>query len=177
MQEENKQSNEDPKVAYNVDPKVEPKEEPKEPPREYVCKFTIDGEVLVEVLRDPNNGNVAPSFREYPLRTVDLSPAPPALKEVHIIEMKLFHSLLRTIKTQYPHRSVPVTYKEFMRSGADPKLTRQLVELGYLKEGHVPLLNNQGVNKGSRLCLYYTPQGRALIRAKLDPIYAKTDYQ
>jgi hypothetical protein len=70
-----------------------------------------------------------------------------------------------------------VTRKEIMRSGADKKLLAALVEMGYLRETLIPLVGPGNKPIGSRSCYYYTPQGRALIRAKLDPSYAKTDYQ
>jgi hypothetical protein len=91
--------------------------------------------------------------------------------------MKLFHSLVLTIKKNNPRRDVPVTRKEILRSGADKKLLNELVELGYLKEMIVPLIGIDKKPIGSRACFYYTPQGRALIRAKLNPDYAKTGYQ
>lgn len=140
------------------------------PPKHFFCKFTLDGEVLVEK-RDGQ-------YFEYPLKDVDLLPLPAAIKQAHINEMQLFHSLLLTIKKERPRREVPVTRKEIIRSGADPKLLNDLVKNGYLKEAIVPLVSSDGkVNPGSRACFYYTPQGRALIRAKLDPNYAKTGYQ
>jgi len=152
-------------------------EEKKAPEPDYARKFTLDGEVLVKIIRAPTQAEPKGDYVEYPLKTVELMPLPDGFKEAHVIEMKLFHSLLRTIRKQYPKRVVPITRKEILRSGADSKLLRQLVEFGMLVENYVPILNARGENSGSRACLYYTPQGRALIRAKLDPSYAKTDYQ
>ena len=142
---------------------------PEVPERKFVCKFTIDGEVLVE---QKETGDV-----EHPLKTVDLLPLPSKLKEIHICEMKLFHSLVLTIKKNRPRRTVPVTRSEILNCGAEKKLLNVLVELGYLKEAIIPLVGPGNKSIGSRSCYYYTPQGRALIRAKLDPDYAKTDYQ
>lgn len=151
--------------------KKEAAPETKEDPlKNFLCKFTIDGEILVE-MRDGQ-------YYAYPLKDVDLMPLPSTIKEAHISEMKLFHSLVLTIKKQNPRREVPVTRKEILRSGADSKLLNDLVKAGYLKETIVPLISTDGkTNPGSRACFYYTPQGRALIRAKLDPNYAKTGYQ
>ena len=135
----------------------------------FLIKYTLDGEVLVEKDGDHH--------KEFPLKTVNLLPLPAAIKEEHVIELKLFHSLLLTIRKQYPNRLVPVTRREFMRSGGNMGLIKNLLAWGYLKEAIIPLLSSSGKNPGSRSCMYYTPQGRALIRAKLDAEYAKTDYQ
>ena len=140
--------------------------------KDFLCKFTIDGEVLVEKRGE--------EYYQYPLKDVELLPLPPTMKEAHISEMKLFHSLVLTIKKNHPRREVPVTRNEILRSGADKKILNDLVKSGYLKETIVPLVVTSGKvqkNPGSRVCFYYTPQGRALIRAKLDPNYAKTGYQ
>ena len=162
-----------------VDNVEESKEEPKEefgvalpaaplPVKAYLIKYTLDGEILVEVV-DGNN-------IEMPLKTVPLTPLPASFREEHLIELKLFHSLVLTVKKNLPKRQVPVTRKEFLKSGASSKLIHQLVTLGFLKEAIIPLLSSSGKNPGSRVCLFYTPQGRALIRERLDPEYAKTDY-
>jgi len=135
----------------------------------YLLKYTLDGEILVEKHGD--------KFIEHPLKTVELLPMPAAFKELHMSEMKMFHSLVRTVRHNYPKRAVPVTRKELYRSGATQKLVQQLCEMGFLKEALVDFINREGKSTGVRSCFFYTPQGRALIRAKLDPTYAKTDYQ
>lgn len=135
---------------------------------DFIRKFTLDGEVLVE--------NLKGGYKEYPLREVDLLPNA-ALKEAHIIELKQFHSLLRIIKKRHPKRTVPVTRRELLRFGADEKLLNALIKMGYLKEEIIPLVTSDGRNTGSQVCFYYTLQGRALIRAKLDPDYCKTGYR
>lgn len=134
----------------------------------YLLKYTLDGEVLVEVAGE--------DLKEHPLKTVILLPVPDMFKETHMSEMKMFHSLVRTIKKSYPTRAVPVTRKELFRSGATTKLIQQLCEMGYLKEALVDFVTKEGRSTGVRSCFFYTPQGRALIRERLDPEYAKTDY-
>ena len=158
MSEEILDNTEEPKVELEITPPI----------KAYLIKYTIDGEVLVEVV---DGGNI-----EKPLKTVHLLSLPASFREEHMIELKLFHSLVLTIKKNLPRRQVPVTRKEFLKSGASTKLMNQLVGFGLLKEAIIPLLSPEGKNPGSRVCLYYTPQGRALIRERLDPEYAKTDY-
>lgn len=142
---------------------------PEQPLSRFFRKYTIDGEVLVEQTADGK-------YAEFPLKTVDLSPLPEAFKPAHASEMALFHSLVVTIKKNRPNRVVPPTRTELLKSGADPKIVKRLVEFGLLTEEIVPLVKDDGTNPGSRACLYYTPQGRAYIRAKIDPNYALTEY-
>ena len=132
-----------------------------------VRKFTLDGEILTQ--RTP-----AGDF-EAPLVVEDLKTLPPKMKEVHICELKLFHSLLLTIKKNKPRRTYPVTRTEFLRAGADPQVVRKLCEFGMLVEETLQFIVDGKTNTGSRSCLYYTPQGRALIRAKLDPTYGLSE--
>jgi len=143
---------------------------------EYLCKYTLDGEVLVEVIRTADPKDVR--YIEKPLKTVALWPLSKTIDLLQINEMKLIHSLMLTIRKNHPKRSVPITYKEYVRSGGVDKILKQLVETGFIKTAHVAIISlTTGKNTGSRLCLYYTPQGRALIREKLDPSYALTEYQ
>jgi hypothetical protein len=128
-----------------------------------VRKFTLDGEILVQ--RTPMGDFEAPLVVE------ELKPLPPKMKEVHICELKLFHSLLLTIRKNRPKRTYPVTRTEFLRAGADPQIVRKLCEFGILVQETLQFLVDGKTNTGSRSCLYYTPQGRALIRARLDPSY------
>lgn len=130
--------------------------------------ITPHGEVDVEITPDKKN-------IYYPLKTEELKPLPEKFREIHVIEMKLFHSILMYIKKHQANRTMPVTRKEFLRSGADPRVLSQLIEFGMLKPCILPVRNSRGVNQGSRACLYYTDQGRALIRARLDPTYALTE--
>ena len=139
-----------------------------ETPPAYLLKYTLDGEVLVEKKGE--------SIFVHPLKDVDLLPVPDKFKEIHMSEMKMFHSLVRTIKRLHPQRAVPVTRKELFKVGATTKLITQLCEMGYLKEALVDFIDKTGKSTGVRSCYFYTPQGRALIRAKLDPDYAKTGY-
>lgn len=126
-------------------------------------RMTVHGEVDVETLPDGRENY-------FPLKTEKLKPLPPAFKEAHVIEMKLFHSIVSYLTKHRPSRNMPVTRKEFMKWGSDPKIVKQLQEFGLLKESLAR------IPTGSRACLYYTDQGRALIRAKLDPAYAITEY-
>lgn len=142
--------------------------------QKYLCKFTLDGEVIVEKI--PTKTGM--EYDEKPLKTVPLMPVPSSITEQHIIEMKLVHSLILTIKKRHPNRVVPMTQKEYLRAGGDTRLLKKLIETGYLKKSLVAIIRqDSGKNTGSRLCIYYTPQGRALIREKLDPTYALTEYQ
>jgi len=134
-------------------------------------KYTLDGEVLIEQNQETGE------YREHPLKTDDLLPLPAGFKISHASEMALFHSLLLTVKKQRPKREVPVTRLELRKVGADPRIVRQLVEFGLLTEDVISLLKPDGTNPGSRACVYYTPQGRAYIRAKIDPNYALTEYK
>jgi hypothetical protein len=79
------------------------------------------------------------------------------------------------IKKNYPNRVTPVTHKEFVKSGADPRILAQLLEFGMLKSCYIPIRDSKGANTGSRACLYYTEQGRAYIRKYYDPSYALTE--
>lgn len=152
-----------------------PEEEIKKEP-EYLCKYTLDGEVLVEVIRTMYPEDVR--YSEKPLKTVALWPLPKSIGQAQIDEMAMIHSLVRTIRKTHPNRTVPITYKEYVRSGGNQKILKQLAETGLIKMAHVAIISQAtGKNTGSRLCLYYTPQGRALIREKLDPSYALTEYQ
>lgn len=111
----------------------------------------------------------------HPLKTEPLADLPSWFRESYAIELKLFHSLLMYIKKHQPNRNLPVTRKEFMKSGADPVIISKLVEAGLLRPCMLPSRNAAGRNTGSRSCFYYTDQGRAFIRAKLDPTYAITE--
>ena len=131
-------------------------------------QVTPHGEVDVDIMPDGRG-------KYYPLKTEKLAPLPDSFKVSHRSEMGLFHSILMYIKKNYPNRSCPVTQKEFIKSGADPRILNQLLELGMLKSCYIPIRDSRGVNTGSRACLYYTEQGRALIREYYDPSYALTD--
>ena len=149
-----------------------PKEEKKESPLcKFFKKYTLDGEILIEQNQETGE------YREYPLKTEDLLPLPASFKVSHASEMALFHSLVVTIKKDRPKREVPATRLEYRKSGADPRIVKQLVEFGLLQEDIVPLIKPDGTNPGSRSCIYYTPQGRAYIRSKIDPNYAITEYR
>ncbi len=112
----------------------------------------------------------------YPLKTEELKPLPPSFRISHGSELELFHSILMYIKKHQPNRNMPVTRNEFLKSGADPHIIKALEDFGLLRAAHVPLRNREGQNTGSRACYYYTDQGRAYIRSKLDPSYALTDF-
>jgi hypothetical protein len=148
--------------------KILDKSEEEKPQAQYARKFTLDGEVLVEKKGE--------QLLEHPLKDVELAGLPPLFREIHMSEIRMFHSLLLTIRKSYPNRVVPITKTELFKSGATTKLIRQLCEMGFLKEDHVALLTSDGKNRGSRVCYFYTPQGRALVRNKIDPNYAKTGY-
>lgn len=126
-------------------------------------QITLHGEIDVETLPD---GRV----NYFPLKTEKLKPLPPGFKEVHTIEMKLFHSIVAYLAKHRPNRNMPVTRSEYMKWGSDQKVVDQLSEFGLLTKEMVRL------KTGIRACFYYTDQGRALIRAKLDPAYAITEY-
>jgi hypothetical protein len=126
-------------------------------------RITIHGEIDVETLPDGRENFFA-------LKTEKLKPLPPAFKEVHVIEMKLFHSIVAYLSKHRPNRNMPVTRSEYSKWGSDPKVVSQLLEFGMLTQCLVK------VPTGARSCFYYTDQGRALIRAKLDPAYAVTEY-
>jgi hypothetical protein len=125
-------------------------------------QITLHGEIDVESFPDRD--------MQYPLKTEQLKTLPPNFKEAHVIEMKLFHSIVAYLAKHRPNRNMPVTRSEYMKWGADPKIVEQLVEFGLLKKEMVRL------KTGIRACFYYTDQGRALIREKLDPAYAITEY-
>ena len=137
----------------------------------YLCKFTIDGEVLVEV----NRVDGKDQHKYHPLKTAYLLPMPPWLDDKHLSAMNIMHSLVTYIKKHNPTREVPVTIKELTKSGANHKSIEKLIKGGYLRKNHIALLNDKGKNRGSRACIYYTPQGRALVRAKFDETYALTE--
>jgi len=126
-------------------------------------QITLHGEIDVETLPDGRENY-------FPLKTEKLKPLPPSFKEAHVIEMKLFHSIVAYLAKHRPNRNMPVTRSEYMKWGADPKIVDQLAEFGLLKKEMVRL------KTGIRACFYYTDQGRALIRAKLDPTYSITEY-
>jgi len=126
-------------------------------------QITLHGEIDVETLPDGRENY-------FPLKTEKLKPLPPSFKEAHVIEMKLFHSIVSYLAKHRPNRNMPVTRSEYMKWGADTKVVDQLAEFGLLKKEMVRL------KTGIRACFYYTDQGRALIRAKLDPAYAITEY-
>lgn len=133
--------------------------------------ITPHGEVDVEVLPDGKRNY-------YPLKTEALKELPSKFRLAHQSEMLLFHSILMYIKKHHPNRQMPVTKKEFLKSGADPKIMQQLVEFDLLKECLVAVRDRTGKHTGARSCFYYTDQGRAFIRAKSDdPTYALTEYK
>lgn len=129
---------------------------------------TPHGEVDVEI--KPDGEKIY-----YPLKTEELNPLPAAFKSSHLSAMGLFHSVLTYIKKHQPNRSIPVTRKEFLGSGESPAIIKDLMDMGMLTGCLFPVLGRKGANTGSRACLYYTPQGRAFIRAKVEPSYALTD--
>lgn len=145
-------------------------EKPPEQLSRFFKKFTVDGEILVEK-------KTTGEYLDYPLKTEDLLPLPAKFKGSHASEIALFHSLVMMIKKNHPKREVPITRKNFLQAGADPKIIRELIEFGLLAEDVIALVRPDGTNPGSRACVYYTPQGRAYIRSKLDPNYALTEYK
>lgn len=130
--------------------------------------ITPHGEVDIETTADGREIYHA-------LKTEELKPLPPAVRTSHISEMALFHSILTYLQKHQPKRNMPVTRNEYIRSGADPDVVKKLVDHGLLKECLIAARTPDGRNKGSRACYYYTDQGRALIRAKVDPSYAITE--
>ena len=128
-------------------------------------RYTLDGEAVVQ--SDDKEEVI------HPLKTANVYILPPWFKEEHLIEIKLFHSLVTTIKKDRPNRQVPVTRTEFIRAGGNQRILDQLVKAGVLAVSIVPItIKGENKNTGSRSCVYYTPEGRALVREKLDPQYA-----
>jgi hypothetical protein len=110
----------------------------------------------------------------YPLNVEELKGLPKSFKEAHAKEMALFHNILLHNQKNYPKRNLPVTRTEYFGNGASPRAARDLEDFGLLKSALIPCENSRqkGKNIGSRLCYYYTDQGRAYIRAGIDPTYA-----
>lgn len=127
-------------------------------------KYTLDGVVILE---EKDGWNT-----ELPMEEETLKPPPEKFLIEHHSEINLFHSVLRILKRRKPNRSVPITRRELLLAGARPKTLRELVEMGLLAEDTVPVIKEGGeaVNKS---CMFYTPQGRAYVRAKIDPSYLK----
>lgn len=126
-------------------------------------RYTLDGEAVVQSKGDEEV--------VHPLRSANICVLPSWFKEEHMIEVKLFHSLVTTIKKERPTRQVPVTRTEFLRAGGNQRLLDRIVKAGVLAITIVPI-TMANKNTGSRSCVYYTPEGRALVREKLDPQYA-----
>lgn len=141
----------------------------------FLCKFTIDGEVLVKVT--PFLGHKDAKYEVMPLKTVPLLGIPSFIKDKHIRDLQLIYDLVTTIKEKYPKRSLPVTNTEYEKSGGSKSSLKDLCKAGFVKKYPVAVVGSNNKNSGSRSCVYFTPQGRALVRDKIDPNYALTDYQ
>lgn len=149
----------------------EPVKKEEEPKPEHVCKFTIDGEVLVETYIIDGKRQ----YKYHPLKTAYLLPIPAWLNERYIQQIEIMHAMITDIKEQTPDRSVPLTYDELLAGGVDRKKVGKLIKSGYLRITDVNLLNSKGDGVMDKRVIYYTPQGRALVREHIDPNYAKTE--
>lgn len=170
MQEEQPTGGDIPESNLSDKEEVISDNEPVITPNNFLCKFTIDGEVLVEKQSDGN-------FKTHPLKTVKMLPVPIKIKDSHVNEMSRLHALIVAIKKDNPKRVVPVTFNEYLGSGGNVRLCNELCKAGLMKKATVALIASNGKNPGSRLCLYYTPQGRAFVRSRIDPSYALTEYE
>ena len=134
----------------------------------YLVKPTLDGEVLVRKEGD--------SLKEDALRTVPLGPLPSFIGERHEKAMATFHAALVNLKESQSQRKVPMMRNELLDLGFNKKLYRQLIDAGLLCEKLISLVRESDQKStGARAAVFYTPQGRAYIRAHVDSGYALTD--
>lgn len=136
-------------------------------------KYGIDGEVFV-----CKKGDV-PFELPLEIETYNVIEEQ-TLKEIHIIAMKNIYLAVQDIHTK-PHRKVPLTRDELEEQGIPKKVCRQLCDLGLLQEHLVPLLKKSDLfgadgkpvmkSVGVKACILFTKQGRAYVRAAIDPEY------
>lgn len=164
-------------VSETKDQETLPSLNPPVPSIKKLIKYTMDGAVMVERITHTTTNSLGAPKEEFLDNELPLEEEPLIMPEKFPValhsEMSLFHSLLRTIKKQRPTRTVPITRTELQRAGADPKIVRALVDVGFLVEDIIPLVREDGKNPGSRVCVFYTPQGRAYVREKIDPSYLR----
>lgn len=133
-------------------------------------QYTLDGEVLCKKIM----GGYVPM----PLRTVALAPGFDLTEYTE--PMARFWALIEETRRADPLRQVPIPADELVKRFqiCDKKTYKKIVAKGLLKEVLIPIVDTvTGKNLGSRRVVFFTPQGRAFVRAYIEPTYAKTENQ
>lgn len=130
--------------------------------RPVAMRFTVDGEVLVMHV----DGNEV----DIPLEVDELEAPPQRFTDEHKDVMGIVLAAVEDIKSK--GRAVPLTRKELFQFGARPKAVDQLERWGYLKTRIVNFDKQEGKlrHPAVNVC-YFTPKGRAYVRAEFDPGY------
>jgi hypothetical protein len=132
-------------------------------------KFTLHGEVVVV---QTDKGPV-----DVPLEVDELRPQPADFRDRHREAMETLYSAVSQI-AEKGTRIVPVTRNEMTKQfGVVPKMLKQLEAWGYIRQRVIKLVpKDQPMStRGQAVAVYYfTPQGRAYVRAEFDPAYGTT---
>jgi len=127
-------------------------------------KYTPDGEVIVRQLE-------AGVIVDGPLEVEELGPLPPKFGTVHAELLSDIYSAVDQIK-EIAGRTLPLTRGELISQfGRSKEVLSELVEMGFVKDEKVAVLNSGGNKTGIRKIIFFTPQGRAYVRNYLDPRY------
>lgn len=133
-------------------------------------KFTIDGEVFVCKRGD--------TPFELPLEVEPFGAYPIGFKERHRRALHIMHMLVEDIRGLKRH--VPPTRSELIERGIPKKDLEKLEGWGFVKSAVIPLQaatptdgTTMALKPRPIYCVYYTNQGRALVRELFDPKYGR----
>jgi hypothetical protein len=134
--------------------------------REVAKKRTIHGEVMIIQIKGKHV--------EVPLEVDELRQAPVGFTDKHRDAMEILFSAVSQI-AEAGVRMVPVTRNELKKQWhVAPKLLKQLENWGYIRQRIIKLVpkDQPKATKGQSVAVcYFTPQGRAYVRAEFDPKY------
>ena len=129
-------------------------------------KYTVDGEV--QLVYGDNAQRVEQPLVEEPLDEMEAS-----FKDKHHEAMVLLNEAILSVK-RMKNRQVPLTRDE-LNDAVSKKTLRQLENFGLVQQRIVPLLRaSTGTSVGGKALIYFTPQGRAYVRERIQNLRATT---
>lgn len=133
-------------------------------------RFTVHGEVIVL--------QVDGKYVDVPFEADQLDPLPAKFGAKHRDVMEIIYSAVTQI-AENKNRTVPLTRNELTKEfGAEIKIVKDLERFGLIRTRLIKLVpaKTPRATKGeSRAICYFTPQGRAYVRAEFDPSYGAAE--
>lgn len=127
-------------------------------------KYTADGEV--QLVYGDNAQRIEQPLTEEPLHEMRAD-----FKEKHHEAMLLLNEAILSVK-RMKNRQVPLTRDE-LNDAVSKKTLRQLENFGLVQQRIVPLLRaSTGTSVGGKALVYFTPQGRAYVRERIQKLQA-----